>query len=47
MFLTISSRPSKVIKEFRINTLKVARKLNDTGLVEVRSQIIELLEMNK
>ncbi|WP_304942693.1 ABC transporter ATP-binding protein [Vallitalea guaymasensis] len=44
--LVLSQRPSKVIKEFRINTPKGARKLNDQGLVEVRSQIIELLEMN-
>ncbi|QUH27964.1 ABC transporter ATP-binding protein [Vallitalea guaymasensis] len=44
--LVLSQRPSKVIKEFRINTSKGERKLNDAGLVEVRSQIIELLEMN-
>jgi NitT/TauT family transport system ATP-binding protein len=44
--LVLSQRPSKVTKEFRINTSKGARKLNDIGLVEVRSQIIELLEMN-
>ncbi|MCT4686210.1 ABC transporter ATP-binding protein [Vallitalea sp.] len=44
--LVLSKRPSKVIKEFKINTPKGARKLNDAGLVEVRSQIIELLQMN-
>lgn len=44
--LVLSQRPSKVIKEFRISTSKDKRKLNDVGLVEIRNQIIGLLEIN-
>lgn len=42
--LFLSSRPTKVMTEFRIETAKIGRKLTDPALVEVRNQIINLLE---
>ena len=42
--LFLSSRPTRVLTEFRIKTAKIGRKLSDSALVEVRNQILNLLE---
>ncbi len=45
--LFLSNRPAKVLKEFIVETPKIGRTLTDTRLVEVRSQILKLLQSDK
>ena len=42
--LFLTNRPTKVLKEFRIETPKMKRSLTDPSLVKVRNQILDLLQ---